>query len=55
LLVAEKPTRRTSKAAVAKELFELAAYAQSRGWTAEELLRDESKRRETQLRRREKR
>lgn len=55
LLVAEKPTRRTSKAAVAKELFELAAYAQSRGWTAEELLLGESKRRETQLRRREKR
>jgi len=55
LFVVEKPTRRTSKAAVAKELFELAAYAQSRGWTAEELLLGESKRRETQLRRREKR
>jgi uncharacterized protein YabN with tetrapyrrole methylase and pyrophosphatase domain len=55
LLVAEKTTRRMSKAAVAQELFELAAYAQSRGWTAEELLLGESKRREKQLRRREQR
>lgn len=50
-----KSTRRTSKSAVARELFELAAYAQSRGWTAEELLLGETKRREKELRRLEKR
>lgn len=55
LLTEGKPLRRTSKTAVARELFELAAYAQSRGWTAEELLTGETKRREKQLRRLEKR
>lgn len=50
-----KSTRRTSKSAVARELFELAAYAQARGWTAEELLLGETKRREKELRRLEKR
>ena len=44
-----------SKAAVAKELFALAAFAQTRGWSAEELLAGEIKRRERELRRREKR
>ena len=38
LLSTAKPTRRSSKSAVARELFELAAYARARGWTAEELL-----------------
>ncbi len=42
------------KNAVARELFDLAAYAQSRGWTAEELLCDEIRRRECALRRLEK-
>lgn len=55
LLAAEKPARRASKSSVARELFALAAYAQSQGWTAEELLLGEAKRREKQLRRLEKR
>ena len=53
LLADPKPVRRSSKAAVARELFELAAYAQSRGWTAEELLLGETKRRERVFRKRE--
>jgi XTP/dITP diphosphohydrolase len=43
-----------SKAAVARQLFDLAARAQRRGWNAEELLRAETRRRERALRRREK-
>ena len=50
LLSATKPKRNTSKSAVAKELFELAAYAQERGWTAEELLMGETKKRERAIR-----
>lgn len=38
------------KPEVAKELFELAAFAQSRGWCAEELLAGEVKKQERQLR-----
>ncbi len=53
LLAETKSTRSGSKATVARELFELAAYAQSRGWTAEELLLAETKQREKVLRRRE--
>lgn len=53
LLAETKSTRSGSKATVARELFELAAYAQSRGWTAEELLLAETKQREKDLRRRE--
>jgi MazG family protein len=45
--------RRLTKTALAKELFELAAFAQSHGWSAEELLTGEIKRQEGQLRRRE--
>ena len=45
-----KPKHRESKSAVAKELFELAAYALERGWTAEELLMGETKKREKVLR-----
>lgn len=55
LLDQPKPTRHRSKTALARELFELAAYAQARGWTAEELLLGETKRREKQWRRREQR
>ena len=54
LLPKAKPSRRLGKSAVARELFELAAYAQSRGWTAEELLLDETRKRECLLRQREK-
>jgi tetrapyrrole methylase family protein/MazG family protein len=53
LLADPKPVRRSSKSAVARELFELAAYAQSRGWTAEELLLGETKRRERVFRKQE--
>jgi uncharacterized protein YabN with tetrapyrrole methylase and pyrophosphatase domain len=43
--------QKLSKIALAKELFELASFAQSRGWCAEELLSSETKKRERQLRR----
>jgi uncharacterized protein YabN with tetrapyrrole methylase and pyrophosphatase domain len=45
--------RKLTKSALAKELFELAASAQSRGWSAEELLGDEITERERRFRRRE--
>jgi tetrapyrrole methylase family protein/MazG family protein len=45
-----KPAHRHSKATLAKELFDLAAFAQSRGWSAEELLAGETKKQERQLR-----
>jgi len=54
LLPSSRPTRRLSKSALANELFELTTYAQSHGWTAEELLAGEIKKRELALRRREK-
>jgi nucleoside triphosphate diphosphatase len=41
------------KLELAKELFELASFAQSRGWCAEELLAGEIKKREREFRRRE--
>ncbi len=41
------------KSELAKQLFELAALAQTRGWCAEELLAGEIKRQERQLRRKE--
>jgi uncharacterized protein YabN with tetrapyrrole methylase and pyrophosphatase domain len=47
---AKKPARRLAKAALAKKLFELAASAQARGWSAEELLTKEIKQRERQFR-----
>ena len=49
-----RPSRTLSKAALGKELFALAEFAQSRGWCAEELLAAETKKRERALRRREK-
>jgi len=42
--------RHLSKTALAKELFELASFAQSHGWCAEELLAGEIKKQERQLR-----
>ena len=42
--------RKPTKPALAKALFELASFAQSRGWCAEELLAGEIKKRERQLR-----
>jgi len=42
-----------TRAKVGRKLLELAAYAQSRGWSAEDLLRSELRRYERDLRRRE--
>ncbi len=50
----KKPDRKLPKASLAKELFELASFAQSRGWCAEELLASEVKKQERQLRKVEK-
>jgi uncharacterized protein YabN with tetrapyrrole methylase and pyrophosphatase domain len=50
LLADEKPARKLSRAALAKALFELSAQAQANGWSAEELLTGEIKKRERQLR-----
>ena len=47
--------RRVSRAALGRELFALAALAQSRGWSAEDLLRSESRKRERAWRREESR
>ncbi len=54
-LVAKNGTgaRKLSKPAMARQLFELAAAAQARGWCAEELLSSEAKKQERQWRRRE--
>jgi hypothetical protein len=51
LLENAKPQKRFGKSALAKQLFELAKFAQSKNWSAEELLTNEIKRREKQLRR----
>jgi len=52
---AARPCReKITKATLAKQLFELAASAQASGWSAEELLGDETKRQERRFRRREK-
>lgn len=46
--------KKTARSAIARELFDLTAAAQAKGWSAEELLRAESKRREKTWRRAEK-
>ena len=48
------PSKRLTKPALAKQLFGIAEFAQSRGWSAEELLSAEIKKRENRFRRREK-
>jgi len=48
-----RPTLQLTKLSLAKRLFGLAEFAQYQGWSAEELLSDEIKRRERLLRRRE--
>ena len=53
LLPASPVARRLTKPALAKELFALAAQAQARGWSAEELLAAEVKKTERRLRRAE--
>jgi len=51
---AARPYReKLTKAALANELFALAELAQAHGWSAEELLSEEIKKQERQLRRRE--
>ena len=53
LVTGEKGRGAKSKSAVASELFELAAQAQAKGWSAEELLRSEIQKREKAFRKRE--
>jgi uncharacterized protein YabN with tetrapyrrole methylase and pyrophosphatase domain len=48
-----QPNHRLTKTALSQELFALASFAQTRGWSAEELLSGEIKKRERELRRRE--
>src|SRR6266576_1473229 len=55
LLNEPKKNRKLTRSALAGQLFELATCAQSRGWSAEELLRREIKKQESLLRRRESR
>ena len=45
-LIASDKEKKTSRAALASELFRLTATAQARGWSAEELLRAETRRHE---------
>jgi uncharacterized protein YabN with tetrapyrrole methylase and pyrophosphatase domain len=45
------PKRRLTRSRLAKELFDLATYAQAKGWSAEELLRKEAQRQERVWRR----
>ncbi len=53
-LLTHRPAhRRLTRTALAKEFFALTEHAQSKGWSAEELLRGEIKRREQALRKRE--
>ena len=49
-LISETKKLRTSKVKLAKQLFELVEFAQSKGWNAEELLSNEIKKRERKLR-----
>jgi hypothetical protein len=51
LLAGRPPRWRGGRAALARRLFELAAAAQARGWSAEELLAGEVRKRERALRR----
>ncbi|HEY6170189.1 MAG TPA: MazG family protein [Verrucomicrobiae bacterium] len=51
LLPATSTRGKLTKAALAKRLFALAEFAQNQGWSAEELLRTETKRVEGKLRR----
>jgi uncharacterized protein YabN with tetrapyrrole methylase and pyrophosphatase domain len=53
LAKAERPKRPLSRGQLAQELFELAECAQAKGWSAEELLRQETLKRERAWRRAE--
>jgi MazG family protein len=52
-LAPEPPRRKMHRAELGKQLFELARLAQGKGWSAEELLRAETRRRERAWRKRE--
>jgi uncharacterized protein YabN with tetrapyrrole methylase and pyrophosphatase domain len=54
-LAGQNSQRRFTKPALARELFDLAELAQARGWSAEELLSVEIKRRERRFRQQERR
>jgi len=53
LLPGRRTAKKPAKAVIAKKLFALAESAHAHGWSAEELLADEIKRREQELRRHE--
>jgi XTP/dITP diphosphohydrolase len=48
-----EPRRKLDRSGVGRQLFALAAYAQAKGWSAEDLLRAETRRRERDWRKRE--
>ncbi len=54
LPVVRAPRRKLTSASLGRELFELASYAHAKGWSAEELLRGETRKREASWRRHEK-
>jgi MazG family protein len=54
-LASKPPRRKLSRAKLGKQLFELARYAQGQGWSAEDLLRNETRRRERAWRKLERR
>lgn len=49
------PGRKWTRPQIARELFALARYAQEHGWSAEDLLRTETRRQERELRKQERR
>lgn len=53
-LLDKKSEYRTNRQAIGRQLFELASHAQSKGWSAEELLRKQLQTEERKLRRLEK-
>ena len=53
MLTAAKKAKKSARAAIGRELFELAQRAQASGWSAENLLRAESRRRERAWRKKE--
>ena len=53
LLDTHPTSRKLTRKQVAENLFDMAFYAQTKGWSAEELLRTETKRRERKLRKSE--
>jgi len=52
-LLSEPPRRKLTRARLARELFELTRFAQSKGWSAEDLLRVEAHKQERAWRQRE--